>query len=166
MKLKSKINKTFRKENNNRNKTRYQKGKGYELEVFYKDIKVNSQELSKELTKTIPLINFPTTDKLYTLIMWDPDVSNNFKSSWVHWISINLKIPNDIHTNTILKYNGPTPPSGIHRYYFGLFEQAYKINPNEINSKIQTRKNFDVNKFSKDKKLSKINEIFMYVSSV
>jgi phosphatidylethanolamine-binding protein (PEBP) family uncharacterized protein len=56
-----------------RRKTCKQKG-GNGLDVFYNTIKVAGQELPRSLTQSIPTVNFPTTEKLYTLVMWDPDV--------------------------------------------------------------------------------------------
>ena len=112
------------KNKNNKRKTRKQKG-GNGLDVFYNTIKVAGQELPKDITQVQPTVKFPTTEKLYTLVMWDPDVPPQIQPGFVHWLVTNIENPNDIYKNQVLKYKGPSPPSGIHRYYFGLFELKY-----------------------------------------
>jgi phosphatidylethanolamine-binding protein (PEBP) family uncharacterized protein len=142
-----------------RRKTRKQKG-GNGLDVFY-DSKVVGQELSKSSTQVQPTIKFPTTGKLYTLVMWDPDVPPQIQPGFAHLISSNLYSPNDIYKNQILEYKGPAPPSGIHRYYFGLFEQ-----PGHILIKQPERHNFNIDMLIKENGLRKVSDVFMKVSSV
>jgi large subunit ribosomal protein L38 len=70
-------------------------------------------------------------NKLYTLIMHDPDA---VVGNYLHWVVIN--IPGNAISNgqQSLNYKGPAPPqgSGIHRYIFLVFEQADRINAQSI----------------------------------
>jgi phosphatidylethanolamine-binding protein (PEBP) family uncharacterized protein len=141
-----------------RRKTRKQKG-GNGLDVFYNNIKVAGQELPKDITQVRPTVKFPTTGKLYTLVMWDPDVPPQIQPGFIHWLITNILSPNDIYKNEVLEYKGPAPPSGIHRYYFGLFEQD-----GHINLKQPERQNFSINEFIKNNNLRKVTDIFMKVS--
>ena len=84
------------------------------MEIKYKTILVQGQELTKDQTKNKPMIDIPTG---MFLIMFDPDAPTNQKGkSWIHWIV-------DSEGNEYLPYYPPTPPSGTHRYIFRLLNQ-------------------------------------------
>jgi len=123
---------------------------------------VSGQELNKQITQTAPLVTFiPSPKKLYSLIMWDPDVPDLLQPAKVHWMAINLSGPHDILQHSILPYQGPNPPSGTtHRYFFGLFEQTQLIHPT-----ILDRAHFQIIKFTKQHKLTEISNVVMKVSS-
>ncbi len=140
-----------------RRKTRKQKG-GNGLDVFYNTIKVAGQELPKDITQVRPTVKFPTTGKLYTLVMWDPDVHPQAQPGFAHWLITNIISPNDIYKNQVLDYKGPAPPSGIHRYYFWLFEQEGSIIVQQPN-----RQNFDIDEFIRNNNLKKVTDVFMKV---
>ncbi len=129
------------------------------LEVRYPTGIVRGQAFLKEDTKDAPQVHFnPEKDKLYTLLMWDPDAPA--KPSWVHWIVTNLNSIEQIPHNTILSYQGPNPPSGTHRYYFGLFIQLHgKISP--MISGI--RGGFDYKEFIRENGLKKVGEVYFKV---
>ncbi len=132
------------------------------LEVRYPSGKVyNGQMFTKLQTETEPHIHFtPKPDTLYTLLMWDPDAPA--KPSWVHWIVTNLESANSITQNSVLQYQGPNPPSGIHRYFFGLFEQqSGKIQP--MITGIRGR--FDYKEFILQNNLKKVAEVYFKVSA-
>jgi phosphatidylethanolamine-binding protein (PEBP) family uncharacterized protein len=152
--------KTLRRKHKNKRKTRRLRG-GNILEVFYDNHLVSGQELPKSLTQMKPSVKFPTIDKLFTLIMWDPDVPPISQPGFVHWIATNLQSQNNIETNELLPYKGPAPSSGIHRYFFGLFEQQGHINPQQ-----PERTKFNIYDFVRDNNLRKISEVFMKVKSV
>jgi phosphatidylethanolamine-binding protein (PEBP) family uncharacterized protein len=129
--------------------------------VKYGTTRVNSQEIDKAITLEAPQINFKqSSNKLYTLLMWDPDAPA--QPSWAHWIVINLSKPNNISDprKTLLEYSPPSPPSGAHRYFFGLFEQT----SGEINPSIPLRPNFNFREFIIQNNLSLVAELFMTVS--
>jgi phosphatidylethanolamine-binding protein (PEBP) family uncharacterized protein len=161
--MKLKIKKTFRrKHRNTKHRTRRnQKGSAHTLQVFYGDTQVSGQELPKNRTQTPPSIRFPTTGKLYTLVMWDPDVPPQAQPGFVHWIATNLQSHTDIKNNQVLPYKGPAPPSGIHRYFFGLFEQ-----PGHISLKQPERQNFSIDNLIGDNHLIRILEVYMKVKNI
>jgi phosphatidylethanolamine-binding protein (PEBP) family uncharacterized protein len=156
--MKLKIRKTFRRKQKSRRKTRRLRG-GNMLEVSYGNEQVSGQELPKTLTQMKPSVKFPTTGKLYTLVMWDPDVPPISQPGFVHWIATNLQSQNDIETNELLPYKGPAPPSGTHRYFFGVFEQQGHISPQQ-----PERTHFQINEFIENNNLKRVSEVFMKIS--
>lgn len=163
--MKFRIKKTFRKKRVNTRKytcrTKKHRGGNNSFKVQYGDIIVNGQNLTKEQTYSKPSITFqPANQKLYTIVMWDPDAPN---PSFVHWILINLTSPKNISQNgkELLEYMGPNPPSGTHRYYFGLFEQSGYITP-----EMPGRSEFNIENFKSDNKLTDISTVYMKVDSI
>jgi len=63
----------------------------------------------------------------WVLVMYDPDTLYGMEDSdrrvYVHWVR---KYSNNIGNNSI-KYTGPSPPGGIHRYIFVLVSQSEQI---------------------------------------
>ena len=99
------------------------------MEVFYNGKFVNNSEFLKPSeTQIKPEVKYSfENNKLYTLLMHDPDsvYGNRF-----HWIVTN--IINDFKNGEdVLLYTGPAPPpkTGTHRYIFELYEQE-NINNN------------------------------------
>ena len=99
------------------------------MEVFYNSKFVtNNDFLNPTETQIKPEVKYPfENNKLYTLLMHDPDsvYGNRF-----HWIVTN--IINDFKNGEdVLLYTGPAPPpkTGTHRYIFELYEQE-NINNN------------------------------------
>lgn len=163
--MKLRIKKTFSRNNKRVRKSTRRKQRIYEggnnFIVDYDGIRVSGQQLSMAQTTAAPSVTFRgEPEKLYTLIMWDPDVPPKFQPGWAHWIAINLKSRNDILSNQLLPYMEPSPPSGTHRYFFGLFEQTTHINPQQ-----PERPKFNVNIFIKENSLKKLMEIYMKVSA-
>ncbi len=100
------------------------------MEVFYNNKIVNNNELLKPSeTQTKHQIKYSfENNKLYTLLMHDPDsvYGNRF-----HWIVANIS--GDVKNGVdLLPYTGPAPPpkTGIHRYIFELYEQDRNIDVN------------------------------------
>jgi phosphatidylethanolamine-binding protein (PEBP) family uncharacterized protein len=99
----------------------------------YKNINFNKRPTIK--------INNMLSGKWYTIMMVDPDALTRETHEyrwWLHWLIIN----ND---ETIIPYNGPSPPYGTHRYYIILYEQPNKISLNTT----PNRKQFNVGAFIK-----------------
>ena len=100
------------------------------MNVFYNNKIVNNNELLKPSeTQTKPQIKYSfENNKLYTLLMHDPDsiYGNRF-----HWIVANIS--GDVKNGVdLLPYAGPAPPpkTGIHHYIFELYEQDRNIDVN------------------------------------
>ena len=163
--MKLRISKSRRRTRRNTKKRTQRRIRGgmIQLEVFYGTTQVAGQELSKQLTQSEPAVKFPNTNttKLYTLVMWDPDVPEQIQPGFAHWIAINLKSPNDIRENQLLDYKGPAPPSGTHHYFFGLFEQV-----GTISLKQPERTEFNIEQFISLNNLKKVAEVFMKVSAL
>ena len=134
---------------------------GNQLIVKYENIPIQGQRLEKDKTVSAPSVEFTKTGKLYSLVMWDPDVPPQIQPGFVHWLVTNLQSQNDIKNNQVLEYKGPAPPSGIHRYYFGLFEQHGHILPKQ-----PERQEFSINQFVKENNLKMISSVFMRVAAI
>jgi len=130
------------------------------LEVRYQSGVVRGQTFTKEETESEPQVFFkPEEGKLYTILMWDPDAPA--KPSWIHWIVTNVESAEQIPQHIVLSYQGPNPPSGTHRYYFGLFEQIQgKISP-MISG---VRGGFDYEEFIRENNFKKVGEVYFKVS--
>ena len=97
------------------------------MEVYYNNKLANNNEFLKPSeTQVQPQIKYPfENNKLYTLLMHDPD---SIHGNRFHWIVIN--IVNDIKNgDDLLSYTGPSPPpkTGMHHYIFELYEQDGSI---------------------------------------
>jgi phosphatidylethanolamine-binding protein (PEBP) family uncharacterized protein len=94
------------------------------MEVFYNgNILKDNQFLTVSESQVEPEITLNVnSNKLYTLILYDPDAVGG---TYIHWTKTNIT-NNDIKTgNTIIPYKGPAPPpkTGKHHYIFNLYEQ-------------------------------------------
>ena len=146
------MRKTYKRKkryNKYKNKTR-KRGGNIGLSVRYGQKYVQGQFFTKEETAKEPFLVLPENGKLHTLIMWDPDASF---PGWVHWIIINQE-------TTLLDYQGPTPPSGIHRYIFDYFEQSSIISPLE-----PERQRFSILEFIKNNNLKRKCSVEMKVKA-
>ena len=99
-----------------------------------------------QAAKSEPTVNWsePTPGNFRTLICFDPDAAAN---SWLHWLVANCTRDTPLSGSTFMPWAPPTPPSGIHRYYFALFEHAARI-PVEATPK--ERGYFGVKQFIKE----------------
>ncbi len=111
------------------------------IQVLSKNFENNSFIPAKYTCKqddVNPNIYWDSVDdaKSYVLIVEDPDAP---MGNWIHWIVYNLKQNNipenwdiDVYQNESnikfgindfkkLKYGGPCPPSGTHRYFFKVY---------------------------------------------
>jgi phosphatidylethanolamine-binding protein (PEBP) family uncharacterized protein len=75
----------------------------------------------------------PPASVLYTIVCWDPDAP---AKSWLHWLVMNCAGTDPTSGNIIVDWAPPSPPrkSGLHRYIFGLFQQAAQIPPPHMTS--------------------------------
>lgn len=115
--------------------------------------------VTKELT-VAPVVTYSNAkeDKLYILLMVDPDVpsrKNPIRRYWMHWIVADIQ-GQDLLTGISLKgreiaeYTGPTPPAntGYHRYQFLLYLQPPGSFPSLQPSEQKSRANFDPEAFT------------------
>ncbi|KAG4301698.1 hypothetical protein PCANB_001786 [Pneumocystis canis] len=114
--------------------------------------------VSNHISASEPVIeinSFSDKEKLYTIILIDPDVPNLQKDSfktYLHWLVSNILIsPTNTlvqpHTGTILApYIPPHPQKGspYHRYTLLVFEQVEKISDNLV----VERDGFDTRQFA------------------
>lgn len=97
---------------------------------------------------------------MYTLIVSDPKASSRYP--WVHWLLVNVR-GGDLSTGqAVYPYEGPTPPSGRHTYYFKLYEQPLGV--------IQApatpgRGDFDSAAFIADNQLVEVASVHMFVAA-
>lgn len=86
----------------------------------------------------------PGTQSL-ALILEDPDAP---RGNWVHWIVYDIPVTDRIPADSApgregindfgrMRYDGPSPPSGIHRYIFKLYALDRMLNLPEGASKQQ-----------------------------
>ena len=78
----------------------------------------------------------PEGAKFLALIMHDPDAPR--AGGWTHWVKFNMKMNNELGIMNIEEgkepegvsgkgtggnatYQGPCPPSGMHRYFFNVY---------------------------------------------
>lgn len=63
-------------------------------------------------------------DKLYSLIMYDPDAPGG---NFTHWLVVNIQGNRLVTGNTLLDYYAPQPPTGAHRYIIKIVEQRTRL---------------------------------------
>ncbi|CAG0879491.1 unnamed protein product [Cyprideis torosa] len=141
-----------------------------ELAVIYPPPNHTVIETGKEYTPDqtseepvrFEVIGDEASDKLYTLMMIDPDApsrENPKFRSWMHYLVMNVPVGQHgylAHKNgdLIVEYMGPKPPAGTkqHRYIFLLFEQGGK-RLTHSKSLANNRKSFNLAEFLKQHSL-------------
>jgi len=104
-------------------------------------------------------INNANLNKLYMVTMTDPDApngkyntTNNF--TFTHWVYIQQ----NKKTLVYVPYSPPSPPSGIHRYQFNLYDVTdigmQNLNYLKFNNDVDNRTNYYNNKLKKIKNLN------------
>ena len=121
------------------------------LQIYYNGEEIkNKQFLTPTETNSQPIVkyndNYNSNNKLYSLIMYDPD---SIYGTYIHWAIINIP-SNDIKNGDILlPYKGPSPPynTGKHRYIFNLYMQPNKIEKIQIENRDMSsiKKIIDIN---------------------
>lgn len=85
-----------------------------------------------DVNPSIDILDAPMNTKSFVLIVDDPDAP---KGDWVHWIVFNIpsnvrrieenSVPSGaklgMNDAKILEYHGPSPPYGVHRYFFKVY---------------------------------------------
>ena len=124
-----------------------------QIHLYFHNYEIRNQELIPiKITSSIPDITFPIhRNKLYTLIIYDPDAP---KSPFLHWLKVNIS--DYSNGNSLVPYMAPNPPNHeIHNYIIEIFEQQ-----GPIYTKItQPRPGFPLNEFINHYNLIPIHEI-------
>lgn len=82
-----------------------------------------------DINPALEIQDMPSQVRSLALIVDDPDAP---AGTWAHWVVFNIppvsrieenSAPGMLGANTLgeLKYHGPCPPSGTHRYFFKLY---------------------------------------------
>ncbi|HEU4718304.1 MAG TPA: YbhB/YbcL family Raf kinase inhibitor-like protein [Bacteroidia bacterium] len=84
----------------------------------------------RNINPPLTIGNIPHETKSLALIIEDPDAPR--KTSFVHWLMWNIPPAPEIVEDSVpgfqgkndfgnLRYDGPAPPSGTHRYFFKVY---------------------------------------------
>lgn len=141
------------------------------MNIYYKNKKIkNGELLDREMTLKEPCIDLLVSEKIYTIIMYDPDAPNGYLNpkdnfNYLHWIVSNIKYKNNkfIHANIIAIYSPPSPPRGTHRYYLKLYEQSEELPDDTYRGH---RDHFDLESYIKKNHLIEISSTHFFQKSV
>ena len=89
----------------------------------------------QDINPALVFENIPKAAQSLVLIVDDPDAPVGL---WTHWVVYDIPVTAAIAEDTIpgkqglntageLKYHGPMPPSGTHRYFFKIFALDTKL---------------------------------------
>jgi phosphatidylethanolamine-binding protein (PEBP) family uncharacterized protein len=126
------------------------------MDVIYNGRKISNGEFLKvsETQKQPNIILKLPHDKLYTLVVHDPNAVGGDK---IHWFIANIK-HGDINSGTdVLPYTGPAPPpnTGKHNYIFRLYEKVFENIP-ELTEEDRHKYNEIKNKYNMQNPLYEI----------
>ena len=131
--------------------TRKKRGGAYSVKYAGREAANNLRRRANTLRAPDVRLNEMDPQKLYTIVIWDPDAPKS--PSFLHWLVVNIPGGDVAKGNTIQAYYPPSPPagSGEHRYYVGLYQQKGKIS---VGKMAQTGFNIDsfVSRFALVKK--------------
>lgn len=100
-------------------KRKTRKQRGGSLQVRFGNRSINKPTSEKNFPKNVPRLNFKEPG-LYTILMWDPDAP---AKSWLHWLVVNAESGDVQQGEEVMPYAPPSPPSGTHTYYIGIYSQ-------------------------------------------
>jgi len=83
----------------------------------------------KNINPALDISGIPAGTKSIALICYDPDAP---RGDWVHWLIFNMPVISRIEEDSAPgkqgindfgrdRYDGPCPPSGVHRYFFEVY---------------------------------------------
>ncbi|CAL8466753.1 g6289 [Coccomyxa elongata] len=113
---------------------------GLKLDIKYGDTPVTSKGVRLPRSEVSAVPSIQVTDLLgnvlsklklqpsssYTLILSDPDAPSPAMPTsheFLHWLVTNAPDGDISQAQVVLPYVPPTPPAGVHRYVFSLFQQ-------------------------------------------
>ena len=98
----------------------------------------------------------PPAGTNYLFLCWDPDVMPADDSGktppntgFLHWLVVNCTGTAPASGKELVSWMPPNPPSGKHRYIFGLFQQK-----DVLNLPAPTRENFQIATFTQTNNLT------------
>ena len=108
----------------------------------------------KNISPALAWTDPPAGTQSLALIMDDPDAPGG---TWVHWVVFNIPggthtLPEDLRARGIsvgknswgdMRYGGPCPPGGTHRYFFKLYALDSPLNLSPGATKDQVLKAMD-----------------------
>ena len=99
-----------------------------------------------------PVWTPPTPPTKYTIVCWDPDVTEG--KSFLHWLVVNCSGGDNADGKVIASWYPPSPPPGAgqHRYVIGLMAQKGDLQIPEITDRL----NFNAANFATTNSLSPI----------
>jgi phosphatidylethanolamine-binding protein (PEBP) family uncharacterized protein len=128
------------------------------MDIQYNYVIVFNNFFTPEQTQDTPIISFKglPTNKLYTLIMNDP---NAIGGNHIHWLIVNISHSNLNNGKILLEYKGPAPPkdSGMHNYIFSLYEQPEPILLDKMN---EDERQIDLNKLLEQLGLNQVKPTY------
>jgi phosphatidylethanolamine-binding protein (PEBP) family uncharacterized protein len=118
----------------------------------------NGQLVQRSKTVPEPMVEWvaPPPGEFRTLICVDPDAPARM---WCHWLIVNADGTLPSTGETVLHWAPPTPPSGVHRYYFCLFAHSAKI----LEDATKERGYFNFSEFVQTNGLHPLASIFIRV---
>lgn len=122
--------------------TRKKRGGGYSVKYAGREAANNLRRRANTIQAPNVRMNEVEPDKLYTIVIWDPDAPKS--PSFLHWLVTNIPSGDVSQGNIIQPYYPPSPPegSGTHRYYIGLYEQSGRLGLKKI-----SQTGFDIDAF-------------------
>jgi Raf kinase inhibitor-like YbhB/YbcL family protein len=129
-------------------------GKGMAMELKSPEFK-NNEYIPEKFTYHGKNINpglimddVPAGTKSIAMIFDDPDAPGG---NWVHWVVFDIPLASKIEENSVpgkqginsfgrIGYDGPCPPTGIHRYVFKAYALDAELNLEEGISKADLEK--------------------------
>jgi phosphatidylethanolamine-binding protein (PEBP) family uncharacterized protein len=128
--------------------------------VYYNNIPVNGNQLTRTQTAIIPTISFkPQRGKYYTIMMYDLHSPN---PAFLHFLAINVTDP--LAIDSIVPYVKPSPPlkdNHYHVYLFELYEQPEFLT---LVESILNRSGFDPARFAHKYGLVKVAQRGFYIN--
>jgi hypothetical protein len=117
------------------------------------------QQLTPTAIAELPKLSLPgaRADKLYTIILSDPDAPNPtapIYAEWIHWLVVNAPGGDAAQGEDCVKYFGSAPGqgAGLHRYCVVVYEQPGPIDPDApripLRSGFPPRRSFDSRTFA------------------
>ena len=105
-----------------------------------------------------PMVEWKPSNPYYTFLCADPDSS---EPSWLHWLVVNCTGGTPSTGTPLTPWEPPTPPTGIHRYFFSLYSHDHPLTVEAP----ETRSKFDTNAFVTQNNLKLVDQSIVRVKA-